>query len=341
MPLDTPSPAAVTLLQPAILPLLPAAAAFSITVVVLIVLLRGGGGRMALDHPNERSLHSRPIPRGGGVAILTGILCGSAVIDGSVPWAVVGLAGLLGIVSYLDDLRGLPARWRLLAHLAAAGVLCGVYAPSFPSLIWVPIAWLGVAWMTNLYNFMDGSDGLAGGMALFGFAAYALAAALAGGPSFAAINLVVAAAAGGFLIFNFPPAKVFMGDVGSIPLGFLAAALGLAGWTQGLWPAWFPAAIFAPFIADASVTLVRRATRGERVWEAHRSHYYQRLVLAGWSHRDLAVAEYGLMVATATVAILAVHRSPAVQAGLLLVLAGVYLAAALAVDRRWRVRAGG
>ena len=341
MPTGNTGQAAITLLQSAISPLLPAATAFSITVVVLILLLRGGARRMALDPPNERSLHSKPVPRGGGVAILAGMLGGWALCEGAVPWIVVGLVGLLGLVSFADDVRGLRARWRLLAHLGVAGVLCALFAQSFPSPLWLVVGWLAVAWMTNLYNFMDGSDGLAGGMALFGFSAYALAAGLAGDNGFATVNLVVAVAAAGFLIFNFPPASVFMGDVGSIPLGFLAAALGLAGWAQGLWPVWFPVAIFAPFVLDASVTLMRRVLRRERIWQAHRSHYYQRLVLAGWSHRQLAVAEYGLMLVTAALAVMALDRPPPLQAGLLLALTGVYVAAALAVDRRWRTLAGG
>jgi UDP-N-acetylmuramyl pentapeptide phosphotransferase/UDP-N-acetylglucosamine-1-phosphate transferase len=241
--------------------LLPAAAAFLIAAAALALLLRGGAGRLVLDLPNERSLHPRPVPRGGGLGILAGVLGGWALCQDAVAWEVVALALLLAGVSYADDLRSLPARWRLAAHLSAAGLLCLLFAASFPSPLWLPFAWLAVAWMTNLYNFMDGADGLAGGMAVFGFGAYAAAAGWAGAPGFAAVNLVVAAAAAGFLVFNFPPARVFMGDVGSIPLGFLAAAHGLAGWAQGLWPIWFPAAIFAPFVLDASVTLARRALR--------------------------------------------------------------------------------
>jgi UDP-N-acetylmuramyl pentapeptide phosphotransferase/UDP-N-acetylglucosamine-1-phosphate transferase len=95
----------------------------------------------------------------------------------------------------------------------------------------------------------------------------------------------VAAAAAGFLCFNFHPARIFMGDVGSVPLGFTAGALGLVGWRSGAWPLWFPLLVFAPFILDATVTLLRRALRGEKVWQAHRSHYYQRMVQMGLGHR--------------------------------------------------------
>jgi UDP-N-acetylmuramyl pentapeptide phosphotransferase/UDP-N-acetylglucosamine-1-phosphate transferase len=195
---------------------------------------------------------------------------------------------------------------------------------------------LALGWMTNLYNFMDGADGLAGGMALIGFGVYALAAVLGGDPTFAQLNLCIAAAAAGFLLFNFPPARVFMGDAGSIPLGFLAGAFGLQGWSQGLWPLWFPLVVFGPFVADASVTLVRRALRGERVWQAHRSHYYQRLILLGWSHRRTALAEYALMVGGGLTALLVARQAAGVQMLALIGLACVYLLGAWMVDTRWR-----
>jgi len=117
---------------------------------------------------------------------------------------------------------------------------------ALPPQGWLVVALFAVAvgWMANLYNFMDGADGMAGGMALIGFSVYALAAAVGGAPAFALVNLCVAAAALGFLVFNFPPARVFMGDAGSIPLGFLAGALGLQGWAQDLWPLWFPLVVF-------------------------------------------------------------------------------------------------
>jgi UDP-N-acetylmuramyl pentapeptide phosphotransferase/UDP-N-acetylglucosamine-1-phosphate transferase len=129
-----------------------------------------------------------------------------------------------------------------------------------------------------------------------------------------------------------------MGDAGSIPLGFLAGALGLQGWSQGLWPPWFPLAAFAPFIADASVTLLRRALRRERVWQAHRGHYYQRIILLGWSHRRTALAEYALMAASGLVAVAVAKQTAGVQLLALTVLAGIYVLAARAVDVRWRRR---
>ncbi|MBU4499659.1 MAG: UDP-phosphate N-acetylglucosaminyl 1-phosphate transferase, partial [Gammaproteobacteria bacterium] len=189
-------------------------------------------------------------------------------------------------------------------------------------------------WMTNLYNFMDGSDGLAGGMVAIGFGALALAAWLGGAPSLAMFCASIAAAALAFLRFNFPPARVFMGDAGSIPLGFLAAALGIDGAAHGVWPWLFPLLVFSPFIVDASVTLARRALRGEKIWRAHRSHYYQRVVLLGATHRQLALAAYALMLASAALAFVLL-RVPQHTASLLILAAAIYLLVFLTIDRRW------
>jgi UDP-N-acetylmuramyl pentapeptide phosphotransferase/UDP-N-acetylglucosamine-1-phosphate transferase len=187
--------------------------------------------------------------------------------------------------------------------------------------------------MSNLYNFMDGSDGLAGGMALFGFGFYGVAAAWAGDPSFALLCLSVAGAALGFLFFNFPPARIFMGDCGSVPLGFLAAALGVIGWHNHYWPAWFPALVFSPFVVDASVTLVRRGSRGERVWRAHRSHYYQRLVQAGWGHRNTGLMEYALMIVCGLAALAGRAAALPAQIAVLVVAVAVYLTLILVLER--------
>src|SRR5207344_2645488 len=146
---------------------------------------------------------------------------------------------------------------------------------------------------------------------------YGLAAWLGGNVEIEVLAWSISAAAAGFLIFNFPPAKIFMGDVGSIPLGFLAGAIGVTGWQQGLWPLWFPLVVFAPFIVDATVTLARRVLRGEAVWQAHRSHYYQRIILTGWSHRRTALAEYALMAGGGCLACLALSVAVPVRAMLL------------------------
>jgi UDP-GlcNAc:undecaprenyl-phosphate/decaprenyl-phosphate GlcNAc-1-phosphate transferase len=312
------------------------ALAFVLTFALLRLLLLRATQRWFLDHPNQRSLHGSPIPRTGGLAIIPGAAAGMLCAGNA--WLYVVPAVALLLLSVVDDWRGLPAPVRLLAHLAAALAFGYLAFPGagIPTLLVLAVA---VAWMTNLYNFMDGADGLAGGMALFGFGFYALAAWMAGEPGFALICACVAAAAGAFLLFNFPPARIFMGDGGSIPLGFLAAALGLIGWRDGFWPLWFPLVVFAPFVVDASVTLVRRALRAEPVWQAHRSHYYQRMILAGWSHQRTALAEYALMAVGGGVGLLSLAAPPPVQAALLASLAGVYAFAMLSVDRRSPSRA--
>jgi len=283
-----------------------------------------------MDHPNERSLHAHAVPRTGGVGILCAVLL-AAALQGTFG-VVLALAAALGAVSLLDDWKGLPALARFLAH-ALAAALFAVFALSDAAVSVTLLVILAIVWMTNLYNFMDGADGLAGGMAVIGFAAYGVAAY---GSGVGALSWVVALAAAAFLLVNFPPARMFMGDVGSIPLGFLAAALGVLGWHDETWPLWFPLAVFSPFVVDASVTLVRRAMRGERLWQAHRSHYYQRLVLMGWSHRRLALSEYALMAASAGGALLAREAQGWGAAVVLAALAAVYLVIARAIDTRWR-----
>jgi UDP-N-acetylmuramyl pentapeptide phosphotransferase/UDP-N-acetylglucosamine-1-phosphate transferase len=311
--------------------LLPFVAWFVCWLVLKLLLRRES--MLPLDHPNERSLHLRPTPRIGGLGIMAGVvLCGLILRPDDV-FALVSVALGLAMLSLLDDMRGLSVRIRFVGHFLAAAAT--VYALSEMPL-W--IGWLAVpalVWMTNLYNFMDGSDGLAGGMALFGFASYGAAAWFGGAESSALLAWVVAAAAGGFLLFNFPPARVFMGDVGSIPLGFLAGAMGLAGWTTNMWPIAFPLLVFSPFIVDASMTLTRRLLRGEKIWRAHHSHYYQRLVRMGWSHRRLALAEYAVM-ATTGISGLALLRHPEWQMAIVLIWVVVYSVMAVLIERRWK-----
>jgi UDP-N-acetylmuramyl pentapeptide phosphotransferase/UDP-N-acetylglucosamine-1-phosphate transferase len=183
---------------------------------------------------------------------------------------------------------------------------------------------------------MDGSDGLAGGMALFGFGTYAVGAWFGGATTLAAACATLAACAGAFLAFNFHPARVFMGDAGSVPYGFLAGAIGLGGWHADIWPLWFPVLAFSPFVVDASVTLARRMLRGEKFWRPHRTHYYQRLVQLGWGHRRTALAEYALMFACGIAALAASTASAAAQTGVLVAAGAAYAGLALAVDRAWK-----
>ena len=308
------------------------------------------------DHPNERSLHERPVSRSGGIAILAGVAAGlaaTALPATTAPgygWVLSG-ALIVACVSFADDVRRVSSAIRIVSHLAAAA--CVVLAGLSAERIVLPgtILHLGpaagaaftvlfVAWLVNLYNFMDGMDGFAAGMTAIGFAALAAFCAARGATGLAAANLVVAAAALGFLPFNFPPARIFMGDLGSTLLGYLCAVSMLWSERSASVPLWISVLVFSPFIVDASATLARRAAAGERPWRAHRGHFYQRLVRLGWGHRKTVVREYGLMLACACSAAAALRLPAGAQGALLAAWAAAYAVLALCVarlERRARV----
>ncbi len=268
---------------------------FAVAWVTVSVLLRTFAGRM-LDHPNERSLHQQPVPRTGGIGVATGIAVSVPLVSPIEWWPLWLGAALLVGVSFVEDLAGLSIIGRLAAHFLAAGALAAGLLAQGLEWGWAAVVILPVVWMINLYNFMDGMDGLAGGMAVFGFGFLAVLSWVGDHQPLMLVSASIAAAAAAFVLFNFHPARIFLGDAGSTTLGFLAAGLGLTGWHYGVWSLWVPLLVFSPFIVDASVTLARRLMRGEKFWQAHRSHYYQRLVLSGWGHRKTASAAYGLMI---------------------------------------------
>lgn len=306
------------------------------------MLSRSRWARRLADHPNERSLHAVPTPRIGGLGIVLGVapiaLPHAVGLLGSGPLAVtLACAFALALISLVDDLRHLPVAVRLAAHgIAAAVVVATLGGVPTDAVSWLvaALATVAIMWATNLFNFMDGSDGLAGGMALLGFAAYAIAAALAGDRVLALVSAAIASASAGFLAHNFPPARAFLGDAGSIPLGFLAGALGLYGVSTGAWPLAFPILVFAPFVVDATVTLLLRALRGEKLWRAHRSHHYQRLVLAGWSRRRLALTAYALMAACAASALLLARAGFMLQCGIILAWAAAFALLLVSIHRQ-------
>jgi len=314
--------------------------AFAAALFAVWWLARGTLSTLALDRPNPRSLHEAPVPRTGGLGLHAGAQLGLGIISPNLPAALWIAFIVLMLVSFLDDLREIPALWRLVAHLAACGLFVAAVLPGEYGILLAAVATLAIAWMANLYNFMDGSDGLAGGMAVIGFSIYGAAAWLAGSAEFALVNFSIAAAAAAFLAFNFNPARIFLGDAGAVPLGLLAAALGMIVWLQHDWTWWFPVLVFSPFVVDASVTLSRRLMRREKVWQAHRDHYYQRLVQLGWGHGKTAVAEYALMLASGILALAALALPAGLQAALLAVAATTYLALIARIERAWRSQAG-
>ena len=295
----------------------------------------------ALDIPNARSSHTRPVPRGGGLVIIAGFLSGLGVwlgTGGSLsPRATGWLIGalLVAAISFVDDLYSLPAIPRLIAHLAGAAILTvlGVNEAN-PAL--VIMAFIYVVVFTNVYNFMDGIDGLAATQAVIGGVALFVAGLIVGNPVVAVSGSLLAAAAVGFLTYNASPARMFMGDVGSTFLGFSFAGLGLLaniGVGGNRLPIEFSLVLFAPFLFDSLVTLSRRVLRGERWYAAHRSHYYQRLVGSGLSHGQVTMLYGGLAVLSAAGALLTLYVSDAVRLGI-----GVlpYLAMLTVVGLVWR-----
>lgn len=294
-----------------------------------------------IDRPNERSLHQAPVPRAGGWAIFAG-WAAALPLAGPPPgftgasYAILLTAlAVLFVVSLADDFRGVSPLWRILVQAIAALALSFALAGFDPhSAAFVAAGTVALVAATNFFNFMDGSDGLSGTMAVCGFAAFAAACALAGAawaPWFA-----LALACLPFLARNLPPARLFLGDAGSVPLGFAAGAGGIAGVVAGIWPAWFPLLVFLPFLADASVTLVRRGLAGERVWEAHRTHYYQRLVKLGAGHRGTIRVYGALIVGCAGCAVACVAWRPAAGWAALAAASAVIAAIFVRIDLKWR-----
>lgn len=268
------------------------------TRLVLAYALR----KSLLDLPNHRSSHSQPMPRGGGLSIVVVVL-GAVVLqiligslDSSLGAALLGGGVVIASAGWLDDRRHVSAGWRILCHLLAA--IWVVSWVGYPEEIWVGgwafplgrtapiITVVGLVWVINLFNFMDGIDGLAASEAAmvtcFGGGLLLMTGSV--GPGTTA--LIVSAAAMGFLKYNWPPAQIFMGDVGSGFLGFVLGVLALAGDLVGAVPILVWILLLGTFVFDATVTLLRRVGH-ERLQEAHRRHAYQRAVRSGWSHRTV------------------------------------------------------
>jgi UDP-N-acetylmuramyl pentapeptide phosphotransferase/UDP-N-acetylglucosamine-1-phosphate transferase len=327
--------------------LLAAAVTMAASTGLVAAVRSGAQRRRLLDHPNDRSLHVRPTPRGGGIGIALPVSL--AVVSAGLLWpetwiAATCLAGvglLIAAVGLIDDVRGLPAVGRLIAHASAAGlVIAGI--GTWPTLVWpgllhldlgwaaVPFTILLIAGFTNAYNFMDGADGIAGSQAVVAGIGWCGAGLAIHDPLLAVAGAVIAAASLGFLFFNWPPASIFMGDVGSSFLGFSLAALAVhaaqrspAAATAGMLFVW-------PFVFDAAFTLLRRTGRRENLLAAHRGHLYQRLVLTGVSHRAVTLL-YAALAAIGLVVGHFVGRGAAIPS-----IAGALLVALLA-GALWRV----
>jgi UDP-N-acetylmuramyl pentapeptide phosphotransferase/UDP-N-acetylglucosamine-1-phosphate transferase len=274
--------------------------------------------RAILDLPNERSSHRVATPRGAGLSVVSVLI---------MAWLVIGVAGTpdqarsslivcgaalgLGVMSWFDDLKGLSVAWRLAAQAVAVviavlalpggGPIFGGLLPAGLDALAAGLLWL---WFINLFNFMDGIDGLAGAETASLGAGVAVVAVIAGlGDATVHFGLTALAAALGFLWWNRPPARIFLGDVGSVPLGFLLGWLLLDLVARGYWA---PALILPLYyLADSSITLARRGLGGAAVWRAHREHFYQRAVQRGASHGAVVGAVVGANLVLIVLAALA------------------------------------
>lgn len=265
--------------------------------------------RQILDVPNQRSSHANPTPRGGGLEVTPVVLVlwgGLAFLPNPPPgiWLALAGGGGLLLLSWQDDKRGLSARLRLLVHVLAVGLgllslpadqlICQGWLPWWADRLVALGAWV---WFVNLYNFMDGIDGISGVETASVGGGLAILFLFGNDANWAPLATAAAAAGLGFLVWNWHPAKIFLGDSGSVPLGYLLGWLLLGAAARGHWAA----ALILPayYLADATITLVRRACRGERLLEAHRQHFYQRALRGGASHatvaRRILVADLGLI----------------------------------------------
>ncbi|HEY8569050.1 glycosyltransferase family 4 protein [Microbulbifer sp.] len=267
--------------------------------------------QFALDTPNHRSLHEVPVPRTGGLAILAGVVAG--VLAGGVDLSA-GVAAaffLLLAVSVVDDLYSLSARLRFSVQILSVSLLSFSLVPGFAHwLLWVPAILVGV-WVVNLYNFMDGMDGFAGSMTSIGFTALGLICIQRGAGDLAGICFFLAASSTIFLYYNWPQARIFMGDAGSTVIGLAVFAVSIDGWERGVFSLAIPLLIFLPFWFDATLTLALRVMRGERWWEAHRQHLYQRAALK-FGVKSALFFELAVMLCTSTMAYLLVASEFAV-----------------------------
>lgn len=313
--------------------------------------------RGVLDVPNDRSSHRAPTPRLGGIGILAAVLLPALAasgrlgqLDGTVA-AVLLLATVVSLVGLIDDLRGLPPLVRLLVHAATAAIAVGAVGAFPPAALGLTdgpagsgvAAAVTVLWMAgfiNAFNFMDGVDGIAASQALVAAAAWTLVGWWLHEPLMVVLAVAVAAASAGFLVYNWSPATIFMGDAGSALLGFLLAIVPLLGGSSV--PVLVVALPVWPFVFDTAFTLLRRVRRGENLLRAHRSHLYQRLTQCGWTHRQVAGLYAALAAAGAIAAVpMAIGRLASPLPGLAVVAGGSWLLWRVVVvheDRRSRGR---
>lgn len=270
----------------------------AVSAALTLVMIRVG----VADVPNARSSHAAPTPRAGGVAVIAALLLGLA-LAGAVEGAFAGALVALLALGLWDDVKGAAALPKLALQIVVAAAYAALVAPGWGGVLLA----LWLVGFVNAFNFMDGANGIAGLTA----AVAAAALALSGSPFVAVAALCLLAGLAGFLPFNFPTARIFLGDSGSLPTGFALAAL--AALDPG--PLWFAPALVFSFVFDVALTLARRALRGERLTQAHREHLYQLLLRMGWPHARVSSLYAAAALLNAAVAL---SGSPAALATLAL-----------------------
>jgi len=330
-----------------------AAAALAATAAGVWFSIRLANRLGVLDLPNERSSHGTPTPRMGGVPMVAVALVafGCWIHWAAGDWSIhkwlscsVLFAAAMAILGFCDDLYSLSAFFRFLVQFVFASILLWAASellPAFaiegwtiPRAVWIIVGATWIVWMLNLYNFMDGIDGLAGGEATIASCFFFLVFAHYGEAGWAVANLFIAAASMGFLVHNWPPARVFMGDSGS---AFLGAFYGVQSVVAALsTPVPFPVLVlpFANFILDTTYTLFRRMLGREKWYQAHRSHFYQRMTNFGMSHAEVTVIEVVSVVFSCAAATMYIRSGFTARVVVLAVVVVAFVVGGVWVSRR-------
>ncbi len=300
-----------------------------ITVVGVEAFRRWSLKRNLIDVPNARSSHSEPVPRGGGlviaIVVLFGTLLGSWVFGYPVPLSYLIASALIAAVSWLDDVHEVSFVWRLLVHLAATGLVVfdlgywhqvdffGIAVSPDLGVAGIAVTIVWIVGITNAYNFMDGIDGIAGGQAVVAGLGWFAVGWMLQIPLVICIGTLVASSSVGFLVHNWQPAKIFMGDVGSAFLGFTFGVLPLLALEResaqnSILPL-VAVLLVWPFVFDSGLTLVRRAVTRQKIWHPHREHLYQRMVISGWQHKFVAKIYMSAASVTGVLVVLSLGQS--------------------------------
>lgn len=286
--------------------------AFLVSLLLTGLVIQFTRARGILDIPNDRSSHTTATPKGGGLAVVITFLCGICImyfcgmLSINFTMAICGSGIFIAGIGWFDDCKGLSVKLRIIVHFVAAvwalywlGGLSSIelgFTRIDVHIIGTILTVIGVVWLINLYNFMDGIDGIAGAEAICVGVIGGIILMLSGNLNLATVSLALAAACVGFLVWNWPPAKIFMGDVGSGFLGLVFAVLAIASESAGALPLLGWIVLLGVFIVDATLTLIRRIARGEKWYEAHCSHAYQRGNQLGYSHGQVTKWVIGINV---------------------------------------------